>query len=563
MSSNAALLWLRNDLRLLDQPLATVASAELQAWIYVFDLRFLSQTVALPGNVGSLQKASPRRALFLLQAVRDLASSVGSKLQAQLIVRIGKPEEEICDVAKQLDWNTWDVHCQTELGTEEQRVQDTLAKNVSARGGQLLDMWGQQFLYHPHDVARSLSVDPVKTLVNPHHFWQEDADPEAIVPIRNEDENLPLIQKSKYVSDLPADVVDPHALLTLPEAEALVRLGYSAEEAQSACLPDPRAVLRFVGGETAALARLEEWIKNEGLAEYYENRSGLLGPDYSSKLSPWLASGCISPVRVYRRIRKEGYDDSVKWFISELGWRDLFRYHTIYHGARVFMASGPARSDRSWTTDKQLFDSWCIGQTGLPYIDAHMRELAASGFMSNTGRQVVAAFLSCCLGLDWRLGAMWFESTLIDHDVCLNYGNWNREARVRWSGRKRTEDAHTVKLEEHTHLMARLINAEREGSGTYDTEAFIRSWIPELRTADKLSLLCRRSPPPVYEILCSSCSSLDKSSTWKNGKLLCSYCSDACAWCGCSRPASYERPLKRKWYCSQCSDGWDDSAMGS
>ena len=70
-----------------------------------------------------------------------------------------------------------------------------------------------------------------------------------------------------------------------------------------------------------------------------------------------------------------------------------------------------------------------------------MRELQATGFMSNTGRQVVASFLACNLGLDWRFGAMWFEANLLDHDVAVNYGNWNREARIRWEREARTSSS--------------------------------------------------------------------------------------------------------------------------
>ena len=76
------------------------------------------------------------------------------------------------------------------------------------------------------------------------------------------------------------------------------------------------------------------------------------------------------------------------------------------------------------------FQAWCDGKTGIPFVDANMRELKLSGFMSNRGRQNVASFLVKDLGLDWRLGAEWFESQLLDHDVCSNYGNWNYSAGI-------------------------------------------------------------------------------------------------------------------------------------
>jgi deoxyribodipyrimidine photo-lyase len=79
---------------------------------------------------------------------------------------------------------------------------------------------------------------------------------------------------------------------------------------------------------------------------------------------------------------------------------------------------------KSWKQDKVNFDKWVKGETGVPFIDANMRELQQTGFMSNRGRQNVASFLTKDLGIDWTWGAAYFESQLIDYDVCSNWGNW-------------------------------------------------------------------------------------------------------------------------------------------
>ena len=100
-------LWLRNDLRILDQPLVSAGSSSIRAWIYVFDLRFLSRRAALPGG-GDVRKASARRALFLLQSVRDISKRLREHLKADLIVRIGDPEVEIGRAATQLQWKSWE-----------------------------------------------------------------------------------------------------------------------------------------------------------------------------------------------------------------------------------------------------------------------------------------------------------------------------------------------------------------------------------------------------------------------------------------------------------------------
>eukprot|EP00931_Biecheleriopsis_adriatica_P094531 TRINITY_DN68168_c0_g1_i1.p1 TRINITY_DN68168_c0_g1~~TRINITY_DN68168_c0_g1_i1.p1 ORF type:complete len:223 (+),score=37.97 TRINITY_DN68168_c0_g1_i1:1-669(+) len=180
----SAFLWLRNDLSLSEQPLLAVAASKLRAWIYIFDLRFLSQKVSLPGELGTLRKSSARRARFLLQSVRDLSTRLRSRLNADLIICAGHPEEEICETAEKLGWKCWDVYCQAELGTEEEEVQNRLAGKVSARGGQVLADYGRQFLYHPDDVRAATATDPKTKLVSPHHFWRDDSDPEETVQIR-------------------------------------------------------------------------------------------------------------------------------------------------------------------------------------------------------------------------------------------------------------------------------------------------------------------------------------------------------------------------------------------
>lgn len=201
------------------------------------------------------------------------------------------------------------------------------------------------------------------------------------------------------------------------------------------------ASLHFKGGETAGLARIQEYFFDcDCLKSYFSTRNGMLGQNYSSKFSPWLAAGCISARTVAAEVKR--YEsERVKsketyWMLFELIFRDYFRYYVKFHGSKVFKLWGPkgvkqsTRGGDRWLIDLQLFDKWRCGRTGNPMIDANMRELASTGFMSNRGRQIVASFLTRDMNLDWRLGAMYFESMLIDHDVCLNWGNWTYAAGV-------------------------------------------------------------------------------------------------------------------------------------
>jgi deoxyribodipyrimidine photo-lyase len=189
------------------------------------------------------------------------------------------------------------------------------------------------------------------------------------------------------------------------------------------------------GGEAAAWERLGRWFWEEDrLRTYKETRNGMDGDAYSSRLSPWLAHGCLSArsvqAEVARYEQERVANDSTYWMTFELLWRDYFQWIAQKHGAALFRPAGLRGVPVPWRRDEDLFERWCEGKTGFPIIDACMRELAATGFLGNRGRQVVTSFLTKNLGLDWRWGAEWFEAQLVDHDVGSNYGNWNYGAGV-------------------------------------------------------------------------------------------------------------------------------------
>ncbi|MGA7935862.1 MAG: DASH family cryptochrome, partial [Kovacikia sp.] len=205
------------------------------------------------------------------------------------------------------------------------------------------------------------------------------------------------------------------------------------------------------------------------LKTYKETRNGMLGTDYSSKLSPWLALGCLSPRTIYDQVQQyesqRVKNDSTYWLVFELLWRDYFRLICAKHGNAIFRPSGLQGIEVPWKQDWQRFDLWREGKTGFPLVDANMRELAATGFMSNRGRQNVASFLTKNLGIDWRMGAEWFESLLIDYDVCSNYGNWNYTAGV-------GNDARGFRF---FNILKQSRDYDRDGE-------YVKYWLPELAT---------------------------------------------------------------------------------
>jgi deoxyribodipyrimidine photo-lyase len=169
-------------------------------------------------------------------------------------------------------------------------------------------------------------------------------------------------------------------------------------------------------------------VEKDLLQHYKQTRNGLIGSDYSSKLSPALAHGCISPKSVYHEVKKYEAErvknDSTYWLVFELLWRDYFRFVAKKYGARIFHEGGIRNKTVQWKSDKEVFEKWRLGETGVKFVDANMKELLHTGYMSNRGRQNVASYLTKDLGINWTFGAAWFESQLIDYDPCSNWLNW-------------------------------------------------------------------------------------------------------------------------------------------
>jgi deoxyribodipyrimidine photo-lyase len=221
------------------------------------------------------------------------------------------------------------------------------------------------------------------------------------------------------------------------------------------------------GGESSGLARLRYYLwDSDRIADYFNTRNGMLGGDYSTKLAPWLAAGCLSPRTIYHEVKRyeqlRTANKSTYWVHWELTCRDWWRLFAAKHGSRIFQLGGPAGlSKLRWSGDAELWRRWSTGTTGLPLVDANMRELLATGWMSNRGRQNVASYLALDLGLDWRRGADLFEHALLDYDVASNWGNWVAAAGL------------TGGRVNHFNIAKQSKDYDPEGD-------YIRTWLPEL-----------------------------------------------------------------------------------
>ena len=191
----------------------------------------------------------------------------------------------------------------------------------------------------------------------------------------------------------------------------------------------------MVGGETRALEHLNHYLHvSQAVRHYKETRNQLQGWDFSSKLSPWLAVGCLSPRMVWHEVlrheQRYGRNDSTAWLLFELLWREYFQWMARFYGARLFSLRGIQNVNPLLTFYPETFMAWREGNTPSPFVNAFMRQLKATGWMSNRGRQIVASYLVNELGVDWRYGAAWFEEMLLDYDCGANWGNWQYLAGV-------------------------------------------------------------------------------------------------------------------------------------
>lgn len=430
MKPSNILIWYRNDLRLHDhEPLYRAIAQQAQVIpVYCFDDRHFTTTSFGFPKTGSF------RAQFLLESVANLRSSL-QKLGSDLIIRKGLPEIIIPELVENL--NIEAVYYHQEATSEELEVEKALKKALKI---QVKSFWGAS-LYHPEDLPYSLTELP-----------------ELFTSFRKS------VEKSTQIRDI---YPTPDKLTQIPtldpgEIPNLADLGLDK------ITPDTKGVLKFTGGETAGLERVKTYFwREDRLKVYKETRNGMLGADYSSKFSPWLACGCLSPRYIYQEIKayetQRVKNDSTYWLVFELLWRDFFRFIAVKHKNQIFQLAGLQKISLPWQENWQQFQLWQQGKTGYPLVDANMRELASTGFMSNRGRQNVASFLTKNLGINWIMGAEWFESLLIDYDVCSNWGNWNYTAGV-------GNDARGF----------RYFNIPKQ-SKDYDPQGkYLKYWLPEL-----------------------------------------------------------------------------------
>jgi len=385
-----SLVWFRNNLRIEDNISLSKAinnSDNIFGFINIDPKNFLLTKYGF-------KKTEKYRAKFLLETISDLKSQLDT-LNISLIITHKDFDKSIKEITNKYEITS--IYTQTEWTRDELKEESFIPDEINL----IKDF--DQFLFSPNDV-KGLYDNIPRGFSNFRKKCEKYLSVNDILSIPNS-----LNPDNKILGDYP--------IPTLSD------LGFDDFDVHK------DSVFRFKGGETNAKDRIKNYFfDTRNVSRYKLTRNGLIGEDYSSKFSPWLANGSVSVKYIFKLLKeyetKVEKNDSTYWLYFELIWRDFFKYVSMQHKDKFFNKDGIYGEDKEWSDDKDVLLKWINGETDEPFINANMIELSNTGFMSNRGRQNVANYLTKELKIDWRIGAEYFESMLIDYDVHSNYGNW-------------------------------------------------------------------------------------------------------------------------------------------
>ena len=378
----SAIYWFRNDLRLRDNPAFTQACKNVETLLPVF----INQNQLAQETQWSFPRMTKNRQVFLQESLQDLRESL--KIRGSDLFDIsGNALKIFLDLRSQFDINT--IYCEHIEAPEELAE----VKQLINAGFELKAVW------------QSSMLDPRKLPFKLHEM------PDIFTQFRQK------VESSQLKFAQPLEI--PLSIPPLPSNSNHIK-SLASECALGIDKP-------FSGGENKALLHLEQYFLRRLPDTYKQTRNGLIGMDYSSKFSPWLALGCCSARNIAQRLTdyedQYGANDGTYWLWFELLWRDYFRFLHFKYGDKLYQSKGLSALPGNQFSSLN-FKKWSSGKTGEPLVDAGMHELITTGYSSNRMRQILASYWIYNMQGHWQVGAAWFESQLIDYDVYSNQGNW-------------------------------------------------------------------------------------------------------------------------------------------
>ncbi|KAK6535941.1 hypothetical protein TWF281_000190 [Arthrobotrys megalospora] len=408
--------------------------------------------------VGQFPRCGPHRAKFWAESVWDFKSSLES-VGSGLAIRVGRIDdilEDILDYFKSGKGNpSSGVKCEVAgvwITAEEGVAEKTDERNVfrvAGLKGVNVRVWkDEKFLVDDRD----LPYMTPKAIPDVFSEFKKTVGPLRDAPRKSlpqPDRLLPLpikVPPQPYPFKVPNTLEGWISGLLKPLKEDPV-----------AMIPPPwpigaKSQHTYHGGEAYALEHLANIISSGSITMFKDSRQGNIGEDYSTKLAAWLALGCITARQIheylinfeegkthlgqYAKGYAQGESKGTAGIRAELLWRDYLRLCTRKYGCKLFRLEGfKGELDRQWKQAddndvKQQIQRFIEGNTGVPIVDAIVREMYLTGYTSDRGRDVAAKYFAKQLGIDWRIGAEYFEYCLVDYDVSGFWGNWQYCARV-------------------------------------------------------------------------------------------------------------------------------------
>jgi deoxyribodipyrimidine photo-lyase len=371
--------------------------------------------------------AVPNRLAFLADCLRDLDAGLRDR-GGRLVVRHGDVVDQVCKVAAETDAD--EIHMAADAGGYARRREIRLRRSLESEGRRL----------HVHDTVTTAVAPGTVTPASSDHFA-------VFTPYFRQWSRQPL--RDPLVAPRSVPVPDGIGSESLPTRGGLT-------DVAAGLAP---------GGEQEGRKRLSAWMR--GGIGAYEERHDDLGADATSRLSPHLHFGTLSPVELVHRARRAG-GPGAEAFVRQLAWRDFHR-QVLAARPDATTVDYRTRHDR-WRSEhaaREDVEAWKDGRTGYPVIDAAMRQLRHEGWMHNRARLLTASFLTKTLYVDWRVGARHFLDLLVDGDLANNQLNWQ------WVAGTGTDTRPN-----------RVLNPVAQAKRHDPDGAYVRRWVPEFAGLD-------------------------------------------------------------------------------
>ncbi len=409
------IVWFRRDLRVRDHPAlrAALGRHERVVPVFCFDDRLLS----------GRHRSGPRTQ-FLLECLAELDRELRERGSGLVILR-GRPDHELRELAGATGADA--IHFTRDVSPFARRRGEAVRRAVPDG----VELCGHEGLNAVDVAAIETKQRRPYTVFSPfHRNWLG-------APRR------PVLAAPRELPSLPSR-------LAKGRIPSLRSLGLAQE------VDDPAP-----GGESEARRALDRFLA--GPVSGYADDHDALGADRTSRLSPYLHFGCISPRVIEERLPRGAGAEA---FRRQLCWRD-FHHHVLHHFPRNARSEfqDRYRGAIKWSYAKRPYEAWCEGRTGFPLVDAGMRQLRREGWMHNRARLVVGSFLTKDLGIDWRWGERWFMRMLIDGDEANNNGNWQ------WIASVGTDSAPAFR---------RIYNPARQQESHDPDNSYVLRYVPEL-----------------------------------------------------------------------------------